>query len=112
MVAWVPDPSIDPPAVGGRFHEEGGQRVGWDFWRAAHAADAPARFREIVAPTLVFFSTDDAYVSPENRVALVAARRPHQRIELLEGHTHSGWTYDQAERVIAETADFPLAHFE
>jgi len=111
VVAWMPDPSVDPPAPEGEFMEEGGQRVRWDYWREAHAANAPTRFREILAPTLVFFATDDAYVSPDNREALIRGHRPHQRIELLEGHAHSAWTYDQAERIIRQTGAFLQSHF-
>lgn len=109
-MAWVPDPSIDPPEPQGAYAKEGGQRVGWRYWREAHAADAAARFREIQAPTLVFFATDDAYVSPENQQALIDRRQPHQRIEMLAEHTHGDWTYAQAERVLAETTDFLIAH--
>lgn len=69
------------------------------------------RFHEIVAPTFVFFATDDDYVSPANRDALIRVQREHQRIELLADYTHSDWTYDQAESVIAQTADFLERHF-
>lgn len=112
VVAWMPDPSIDAPDVQGEFDEEGGQRVRWRYWSEAHAANAPARFREIVAPTLVFFATDDVYVSAENRDALTRVQQPHQHIELLEDYTHSSWTYDQAELVIAQTSDFLAEHFQ
>ena len=69
------------------------------------------RFRAIVAPTLVFLATDDDYVSAENRQALIAARQEHQHIELLEGWPHSTWSYDQATRVIDQSAAFLITHF-
>lgn len=110
VVAWVPDPSIDAPVEEGNYAEEGGQRVGWRFWREAHSADIPRRFLEITAPTLVFFATEDEYVSADNRQALIDSRQPHQRIEILDGHTHSSWTYDQSEHVIVRSRDFLVTH--
>jgi pimeloyl-ACP methyl ester carboxylesterase len=110
-VAWVPDPSVDAPSPEGAFMEEGGQRVRWRYWQEAYQANAASRFSEIVAPTLVFLATDDAYVSPENQQVLLASRQPHQQIVMLEGHTHSGWTYDQAENIIAQTVNFITAQF-
>ncbi len=84
----------------------------WRYWTEAHAANAPARFQEIVAPTLVFFASDDVCVCIENRDALTRVQQPHQRMELLVGYTHSGWTYDQAKHVVVQTADFLAAHLE
>lgn len=112
VVAWVPDPSVEPMPPGGAWSEEGGQRVQRRFWQEAHDANIVGRFRAIVAPTLVFFATADAYVSAENRQALIEARQPHQRIEVLEGWPHSAWSYDQATQVIKETASFLRSHFD
>jgi uncharacterized protein len=111
VVAWAPDPSVDAMPPAGEWTEEGGQRVQARYWREAHDADIIGRFRAITAPTLVFLATDDAYVSAENRQALLVARQAQQRIELLEGWPHSAWTYHQATEVIAQSADFLIAHF-
>lgn len=111
VVAWVPDPSIDEVRAVDGYDEEGGQRVGWRFWQEAYRADVVRHFREIRAPTLVFFATDDHYVSPANQQALIEARQPHQRIVVLDDHTHSGWSFDQAERVVDRSTDFMVAHF-
>lgn len=111
VVAWAPDPSVDAMPPTGEWTEEEGQRVQARYWREAHDADIVGRFRTITAPTLVFLATNDAYVSAENRQALLAARQAHQRIEILEGWPHSAWTYDQATQVIAQSADFLVAHF-
>jgi uncharacterized protein len=111
VVAWVPDPSINPPSEAGSFHKEGGERVDWRFWREAHDANIVDRFRAIPGPALVFFAENDDYVSIESRDALSAVPRPHQRIVLLRGHSHSGWTFAQADRVIAESVDFLVANF-
>ncbi|HET8628546.1 MAG TPA: alpha/beta fold hydrolase [Thermomicrobiales bacterium] len=111
VVAWVPDPSVDAMPPTGEWTEEEGQRVQARYWREAHDADIVGRFRAITAPTLVFLASDDAYVSAENRQALLAARQAHQRTEILEGWPHSAWTYDQATEVIDQSADFLIAHF-
>ncbi|HEX5505168.1 MAG TPA: alpha/beta fold hydrolase [Thermomicrobiales bacterium] len=112
VVAWAPDPSVDPLQPGDAWSEEEGQRVRRTYWQEAHDADIIGRFRAISAPTLVFVPTDDDYVSAENRQALLAARRAHQRIEVLAGWPHSAWTYDQATRVIDQSADFLVAQFQ
>lgn len=111
VVTWVPDPSVDAMPPTGEWTEEEGQRVQARYWREAHDADIVGRFRAITAPTLVFLATDDAYVSAENRQALLAARQANPRIEILESWPHSAWTYDQATEVIAQSADFLIAHF-
>lgn len=111
VVAWAPDPSIDPMPPGGDWSEEGGQRVRRRYWQEAHDADIIVRFRAITAPTLVFLATADAYVSEENQQAIIEARREHQRIELLEGWPHSAWTYDQATQVIDQSVDFLVSNF-
>ena len=111
VVAWVPDPSVDAFTPQGDYTEEGGQRVHTRYWREAHDAAIVRKFAAIVAPTLVFFATNDAYVSPENQQTLIAARQAHQHITLLPDHPHSAWTYDQAEVVIRETQEFFVAHF-
>jgi alpha-beta hydrolase superfamily lysophospholipase len=112
VVAWVPDPSVDPIPAGDDWIEEGGQRVRLSYWHEAHDADIVGRFRAITAPTLVFFATADDYVSAENRQAVSDARREHQRIELLEGWPHSAWTYDQATQVITQSVAFLTSHFD
>jgi pimeloyl-ACP methyl ester carboxylesterase len=111
VVAWVPDPSVEPLPPGPDWSEEDGQRVQQRYWREAHAADIVGRFRAIAAPTLVFLATDDAYVSEENRRALLVARQPHQEIVTLDGWPHSAWTYDQAGLVIDRTVAFLAAQF-
>lgn len=111
VVAWVPDPSIDPFTPAGDYTEEDGERVQARYWREAHDAYVVRAFAAIAAPTLVFFATNDAYVSPENQRALSEARQAHQRIAVLPDHPHSAWTYDQAGAVIAETREFFVAHF-
>lgn len=111
VVAWVPDPSVDALTDAGAWSEEGGQRVQRRYWEEAHDADIVGRFGAITAPALIFFATDDAYVSAENQQAIIDVRRAHQRIELLDGWPHSAWTYDQATRVIDETVAFLTSHF-
>jgi alpha-beta hydrolase superfamily lysophospholipase len=111
VVAWVPDPSVDNLEDEGVFIEEEGQRVQRRYWEEAHDANIVGRFQKITAPTLVLFATADAYVSEENRQAIIDVRREHQQIELLEGWPHSAWTYDQATHVIDRTVSFFVSNF-
>lgn len=112
VVAWVPDPSVDEMPPGGDWSEEGGQRVQRSYWQEAHNANIVGRFRLITAPTLIFFATADAYVSAENQQAIITARQPHQQVELLDGWSHSAWTYDQATHVIDQSTSFLISHFK
>lgn len=111
VVAWAPDPSVDDLIETGEDHEEGGQRVGWGYWQEAHAANIVQRYGRIASPALVFFATDDEYVSAANQQALIAVQGPHQHVEILAGYAHSNWSYDQAERVMTQSHDFLLSHF-
>lgn len=111
VVAWVPDASVDTFTPDPRgFVEEGGQRVGNAFWQDAHDADVPARFAEVTAPCHLVFGTADAYVSTENREALLAVARPTDVVDVFDGYSHSAWTYDQAEDVIARSVEFLAGH--
>lgn len=114
VVAWVPgvlDPSVDPLNINGEYMEEGGQRVGWDFWKQAHQANIVECFKKITAPTYVVFCDNDEYVSAENQQALISVVQPHQKIETLKNHTHSSWAYDQADKIIQNTLQFLISNF-
>jgi esterase/lipase len=91
--------------------EEGGQRVGWDFWKQAHQANIADCFKKITTPTYVVFCDNDEYVSAENQQALISVVQPHQKIETLKNHTHSSWAYDQASKVIQNTIQFLISSF-
>jgi len=111
VVAWVPDPSVDKLNVYGKYMDEGGQRVDWDFWKQAHQANIVSCFKQITAPTYIVFCDKDEYVSAENQQALISVTQPHQKIEILKGHTHSSWAYDQASKVIQNTIHFLVSNF-
>lgn len=107
VVAWVPDASVDPYRPDGSgFMEEGGQRVADAYWQQAHLADAPGALSRIDAPCRLVFAQDDPYVSVENREALVRRAKATDEVEMLVGHTHSGWTADQAAAEIDRTVGF------
>ncbi|MCC2322207.1 alpha/beta fold hydrolase [Cellulomonas xiejunii] len=111
VVAWVPDASVDEFSPGPQgFVEEGGQRVGNAFWQEAHDAGVPDRFRTVTAPCHLVFGTADAYVSTQNREALLAEVGPDDRVDVFDGYPHSAWTYDQAEDVIARSVAFLVEH--
>ena len=110
VVAWVPGIVINPPNIQGEFMEEGGQRVRWDFWKEAYEADVVSRFKKTKIPELVFFATDDEYVSFEDQKPIRESAQPNQQIHILQNHTHSSWTYDQATDVIDKSIDFICRH--
>lgn len=111
VVAWVPDASVDPflPGPDG-YVEEGGQRVGNEFWQQANDADVPASFEEVVAPCYLVFGTDDAYVSTANRDALTRIAKKRDRVDVFEGWPHSAWTAEQADIVIDRSIAFLAPH--
>lgn len=111
VVAWVPDANVDPyvPDPSG-YMEEGGQRVRDLFWEEAHAADVPGRFAAAPAPCHLVFGTCDAYVSEENREALVRSARPADVVDVLDGYPHSAWTVAQTEHVIDRSIAFLSQH--
>ena len=111
VVAWVPDPSVDILKIDGEYMEEGGQRVDWDFWRQAHQANIVECFKKITFPTYVVFCDKDEYVSAENQQALISVAQLHQKIEILKGHTHSSWSYDQADKIIQNAVHFLASNF-
>lgn len=112
VVAWVPDPSVDELKVYGKYMDEGGQRVDWDFWKQAHQADVVDCFKKITIPTYIVFCDNDEYVSAENQQALISVAQSHQKIEILKGHTHSSWAYDQASKVMQNTIQFLVSNFK
>lgn len=107
VVAWVPDASIDAftPGPDG-YVEEGGQRVSNTFWEQAHDIDIPVQFRRVAAPCHLVFGTDDAYVSSENRAALLDVVKGDDHVDVLEGYSHSAWTVEQADLVIDKSIAF------
>ena len=111
IVAWVPDASIDAPNIIGDYHEESGQRVEWKFWIEAHSANIVKHFKNTVIPEYVFFADNDQYVSQENQNALRAVVQSTQKIEVLKGYTHSGWSYDEASSVINKSVEFIMQNF-
>lgn len=111
VVAWVPDASIDTPQMQGDYMEEGGQRVQWDFWKEAHEAQVVDCFKKTKIPEYIFLSTQDEYVSQESQNALITVAQPHQKIEVLQDHSHSSWNYDQATEVIQKTINFIKENF-
>ncbi len=107
VVAWVPDANTDAfvPGPDG-FFEEGGQRVGNEFWVQAHSADVPGKLRAVAAPCYLVFGTDDEYVSTDNREALIAACKPDDLVDVFDGYPHSAWTFEQASDIIGRSTDF------
>jgi len=107
LVAWVPDPNVDPfswPQEG--YIEEGGQRIQASYWQEAHDARVAVKLKNVKAPALIVQCTDDEYVDSENREALLTNAQSNHKVIVLDGFTHSGWSYEQAELVINDSVDF------
>lgn len=110
VVAWVPDANTDAFVPDPRgFVEESGQRVGNQFWLDAHAAGVAQKLAQITVPCYLVFGTADEYVSTENREALVRAAKPADRVDVFDGYSHSGWTFEQADDIIDRSVEFLAA---
>ena len=113
VVAWAPDPNIEPfhaPESG--IIEEVGQVVQVSFWQEAHDAQIAEKFPLIKAPTYVVQCTADEYVDKENRNALSSRAKPHQKIEIFKGYSHSSWSYKQSEEIITRSVNFLVQSFK
>lgn len=112
VVAWVPDPNVEEfkyPESG--YIEEGGQRVQAAYWQQAHDAKVADKLVNLKAPTFVVQCTDDEYVDDANRKAISDNAQLHHEVTNLEGYSHSSWTYEQAEEIIAKSTEFIIASF-
>lgn len=113
VVAWVPDPNVEDfkyPESG--YIEEGGERVQAKYWQEAHDSKIVDKLASLKAPTLIVQCTDDEYVDSVNRKAIMDNAQPHHKIVNFENYTHSSWTYEQAEDVIARSIDFIVKSFK
>lgn len=111
VVAWVPGIVNNPPNVQGEFMEEVGQRVSWSFWEEAYHANIVECFKKTKIPELIFFATNDEYVSLIDQEPIISAAQSYQKIEILQSNTHSTWSYDQATKVIDKTVEFIKENF-
>lgn len=112
LVAWVPDPNIEPFVPGAEeFLEENSQLVRPRYWREAHEARVAERFERVDMPAYLVFATADCFVDEANRRALIDRAKPQHRVEVFEGYVHSAWTYDQATDIIQRSCDFLVEAF-
>lgn len=112
IVAWTPGIMVDPPDVKGDYMEEVGQRVPWKFWQEAHEAGVVKSLQKILMSALIFLATKDEYVSEKDMKLLESSALPNQKIETLQYHKHSTWSFDQAENVLEKTKDFFVENFK
>lgn len=113
IVAWVPDPNIEDfvwPDSG--YIEESGQRVQAIYWQEAHDAKVADKLQAIEAPAYIVQCSEDVYVDKQNRNAMLENARTNHLVENFEGYTHSKWTYEQAENIIAKSVNFIAKSFE
>jgi esterase/lipase len=112
VVTWVPDANIgnfEPPQSG--VMEELGEIVQASYWQEAHDANIADKFSLIKSPTYIVQCTNDEYVNKENRDALTDRAKPHQKVDIYEGYSHSSWTYKQSEDIIEKSVDFIVQSF-
>jgi uncharacterized protein len=107
VVAWVPDPNVEPftPPESGEI-EEGGEVVQATYWQEATDAQIATKLKIATPPMYIVQCSDDEYVSAENHQAVVDNAQSHHTVEMLEGYKHSSWTREQADKVVAKTIDF------
>lgn len=106
-VAWVPDPCVDTfRHPNDTFVEENGQRVKIRYWQEAHDAKLAEKLRLVAAPMYVVQCSNDEYVSAENHAAIEKNSQRHHTVEMFEGLTHSNWTHEQAQEIVAKSIDF------
>jgi len=107
IVAWVPDPNVEPfeyPDSG--CIEEGGQRVQASYWQEAHDQKIADRLANVKSPTYIVQCTADEYVNVQNRNAITQNAQAHHIVDVYEGYAHSNWSYNQAEEIIKKSVNF------
>jgi len=111
VVAWVPDPNVEaftPPADG--IIEEGGQRITANYWQEAYDTQTASKLAAVAAPMYIVQCSDDEYVSAENHQAISVHAQANHTVEMFDGHKHSAWTYDQADKIITKSVTFLVQH--
>lgn len=109
FVAWAPDPNVEKfilPAEG--YFEEGGQRVQAKYWSEAYKTNIAQQLRTVAAPGLIIQCENDEYVSKENHEAIARNAQPHHYLEMLRGHKHSTWSFEQGQSVLEKSIRFIL----
>jgi len=112
LVAWVPDPNVEPferPKKG--FIEEGGQRVQALYWQEAHDAKVADKLAKLKAPSFIIQCTADEYVDEANRKVISDNAQSNHKVVNYEGYSHSSWSYDQAEEIINKSVGFIVSSF-
>jgi pimeloyl-ACP methyl ester carboxylesterase len=107
LVAWVPDPNVDPLKAGPLdVIEEGGELVRGQYWIEARQACVAKRLTEVDCPAYIVQCTSDAFVDRENRAAIEDSAQPQHRIDTYEGRSHSAWSFNDAQSIVVRSVDF------
>lgn len=107
VVAWVPDPNVEPfvmPQEG--YFEESGQRVQASYWKEACDAKVANKLKSLNAPAYIVQCSNDEYVSAENHKAIEANAQQQHRVEMFNGLRHSSWSYDDTAKIIDNSVKF------
>ena len=110
VALWSSDPlfgGADESEMVGEWMEEEGQRVGWDFWREAGAAD-PRAYERMAARAYMVFGTEDAFIPLEAVRRVELACKTGDQVRVLEGLGHGGWPVVIGSAIMQETLDFFL----
>jgi dienelactone hydrolase len=112
LVAWVPDPNVDPLGAGPLdVIEEGGELVRGNYWIEARQACVAQRLTQVDCPAYIVQCTSDAFVDHENRAAIEGSAQSHHRIDTHEGLNHSAWSYNDAQNIVIRSVDFLADRF-
>lgn len=107
VVAWVPDPNVEPfvaPKEG--YFEESGQRVQAKYWKEACDTKVANKLRSLKAPAYIVQCSNDEYVSAKNHKAIEANAQPQHIVEMFDDLRHSSWSYDDTVKIINKSVDF------
>ncbi len=107
LALWSAPPLLkaDFSAMEGKWMEEEGQRVRWDFWREATALDFLELYQRLAVPASIIFGTADSFIPVDDMRAVAAVRKPGDRVQLIEGLPHSAWPEPHRSEILRETAD-------
>lgn len=90
----------------------GGQRDQAAYWEQARDAKIADYLKLLKIPALIIQCTKDEYVDVDNRTAIAKNAQNNHQVVTYEGYSHSSWSYDQANEIIARSIDFIVTAFD
>ncbi len=111
FVAWVPDPENESLASNSIFDEEEGQIISMEFWKESHEIGILKHLKENKNPGLILQAETDMYVSSEANEEIRKNSPNNVSVEMMPNHSHSDWTYQQSNEILAKTVRFIIQNF-